>query len=164
MTAIQSLSLYIHYATPTSAFYVLCLLLVGALLFERHKRLAILFTGGVIVMSAAVIGLKQWLAVPRPDNALVEMSTYAFPSAHATSVMFLAVALIFILLLIKTDRLPAINLSLSILLIAILIGLSRVFIKVHTLTQVLAGFVLGALVALVFFYPSYRRKRRASTQ
>jgi len=90
----------------------------------------------------------------RPENALIEVSGYSFPSGHAT------MAIIFFSLLLYSFKDDIKNKALKNIFIAsniiffLIIGLSRVYLNVHWFSDVLAGFGLGlfwlTLLILIF--------------
>lgn len=92
--------------------------------------------------------LKDIFQISRPFilntdlHPLIIQNGYGFPSTHATSYMALAVAMYFV------------NKKAGIVffIIAILIGLGRIFTGVHTSLDVLGGYALGALFAYIVAY------------
>jgi len=95
--------------------------------------------------AAAALLIKDVVARARPDVALraVAETGYSFPSAHAT----LAVAFFgFLAYLIgrKTTASKTLLLLITVL-ICLLIGFSRLYLGVHYFSDVLGGYVLGAI-------------------
>lgn len=91
--------------------------------------------------------LKQWVERPRPDLMpwLDEWvgASYSFPSGHAFSAMAIYGALGVILgRLAPTSAAARFTFGASIL-IAVLVGVSRVYLGVHYPTDVLAGWLAG---------------------
>lgn len=87
--------------------------------------------------------LKLFFHRPRPSPQIVAAHWYSFPSGHAFSAVIVYGFLIYITWkLIKSEALRFIILSMSVLLI-ILVGISRVYLNVHWLTDVLGGYVAG---------------------
>ncbi|MEK6681670.1 MAG: bifunctional DedA family/phosphatase PAP2 family protein [Nitrospirota bacterium] len=87
--------------------------------------------------------LKLFFHRPRPDQQLVTAHGYSFPSGHAFSAVIVYGFLIYVTWkLIKAETLRFIIFSVSILLI-ILVGISRVYLNVHWLTDVLGGYAAG---------------------
>lgn len=118
--------------------------------------------GGASALSNLI---KLAVARPRPDGALVEVVGYAFPSGHATAATagWLSVALVLAGLTARTGRKVA--LVAAALLIALIVGLSRVYLGVHEPTDVLGGWALGGLwVAVVLITTSALAHRRASPE
>ncbi len=102
-------------------------------------------TAGAYVISVLA---KNYFKVARPfvlDTSIVNLipeSGYAFPSSHATVFMALGVALFFM-----HKRIGAVF-----IFGALIIGVARVLSGVHTPLQVLAGYILGFVFALITAY------------
>jgi undecaprenyl-diphosphatase len=96
-----------------------------------------------------VDSIKKITKVPRPENALVSLSDYAFPSGH--SAFAFAIATITINLIYQSEMIKRnkIILSFVILLFAGHTAYRRLIIQVHTPVQVIAGAALGIFVSLV---------------
>ncbi|MDA8214190.1 MAG: bifunctional DedA family/phosphatase PAP2 family protein [Nitrospiraceae bacterium] len=113
------------------------------LLYKRHWwELFTLFLAAVMGEILLVI-LKLFFHRPRPSPQIVAAHWYSFPSGHAFSAMIVYGFLIYMTWrLIKNEALRFIIFSLSIPLI-ILIGISRIYLNVHWLTDVLGGYAAG---------------------
>lgn len=122
-----------------------------ALLFSSKTRKC----GAYILISMGlgfIIGnglVKNWVARPRPcwiDTSvpllIPNLTDYSFPSGHTMAAFECAVT---IFLFNKKWGIPAI-------IIACLIGLSRMYLFVHFPTDVLAGAIFGTLFALCTYY------------
>ncbi|HQU16590.1 MAG TPA: VTT domain-containing protein [Gammaproteobacteria bacterium] len=108
----------------------------------------------------ATLGLKVILEIPRPVPDLYGgLSTYAFPSAHAT---LSTVTYGFLAVLIARELRPSkrwLPYTVAALIISLVV-LSRIYLGAHWLTDVLAGTSLGlAWVALLGI--AYRRHSTA---
>ena len=96
--------------------------------------------------------LKLFFHRPRPDQQLVTAHGYSFPSGHAFSAVIVYGFLIYVTWkLIKAETLRFIIFSVSILLI-ILVGISRVYLNVHWLTDVLGGYACRVFMACIQHY------------
>ncbi len=120
-----------------------CGLLLAVFAHERAKRNSIALVLVMGVGEAMAWGLKWIFARKRPDHSLVTAAGDAFPSGHA----FTAAALFgFLIYLVWgwTER-PLWRVTLTALLgtLAVLVGVSRVFLRVHWFSDVLGGFTLG---------------------
>lgn len=90
----------------------------------------------------------------RPENALIAVSGYSFPSGHATmSLIFFSMVLYAFKNDIRNKALRGVFIAANIILF-VLIGSSRVYLDVHWLSDVIAGFSLGlfwlTLMILIF--------------
>ena len=103
------------------------------------------------------VGLKNVIARPRPYTALTDLvvlthleSSFSFPSGHTANSF--AVALIYLYMLPKKWGIPAI-------VLAALIGFSRLYIGVHYPSDVLGG-ILVALFTSGIVYTIYKKLQR----
>lgn len=124
---------------------------------------AVLSVGSGAVLSYS---LKQYYSRPRPDlvDHLDTVHTASFPSGHAlvTTVAYLTLAAIVIGYL-ETRRARAYVLAVA-MLVAVVVGVSRVYLGVHWPSDVAAGWALGAAWASfswLVFHMLQRRKVRA---
>jgi membrane-associated phospholipid phosphatase len=126
-------------------FLVPANLVLIAILLLLKKRFA---AWQVFVVAISGLGFKLWLkelfARPRPDNPMVDgIMNFSFPSGHA--LMGIAFYGLLIWLAEKHIRNSAwrrISISLLVLLI-LLISFSRIYLRVHYTTDVLAGLCMG---------------------
>ena len=131
------------------------------LILKRQLRAAALVVVAVVSGSLA-IGLAKWFfARARPDlvDHLVVVTSKSFPSGHAgnSAIVYLTLAgLLFPV--IKEARVRVFVLVAALLLVG-LIGLSRVYLGVHWPSDVLAGWLFGALWALGWWWIEARLPR-----
>ena len=79
----------------------------------------------------------------RPENALMAASGYSFPSGHATiSIIFFSVMIYSFKDYLKNVILKK-SFIIANIIIFLLIGFSRIYLGVHWLSDVIAGFALG---------------------
>ena len=160
-----SFALAIHMYTPPVAFIMFCALVILVLLAKRQVIDAGIFSAIFVITSGFVLTLKYIFAVPRPADALVTLTDYAFPSNHAASSLSIAITIAWLLskhaLFTSIQR---ISIQIFLILIALGIGLSRLAIGVHTTFQVLVGFGIGIVIPLIIisFYKHYLYKKAAT--
>ena len=134
--------------------------LLIVLIYYRRYREAWFLLGVVVIAKLSSVFLKEFFARTRPDMALwlTDASGFAFPSGHATVAMALYGSLGY--LAWRQVKHPTIRyLALAICFILVVgIGLSRVYLGVHWLTDVLGGWLLGAVV--LFLLDSIVTKRK----
>lgn len=95
--------------------------------------------------------IKLIVARQRPSIwQMVVETSYSFPSGHAMVSASLYTFLILIILKQKKSIKRTILISLLVLLTG-LIGISRVYLGVHYISDVLAGFILGIAVSLLVY-------------
>ena len=120
------------------------LLLITLLLIRKEKGMAL--TVLIVALSSLFLklGLKELFRRPRPDNPLVEgITNYSFPSGHALmSVAFYGLLIWMGGRYIREPRTRFFFTLLMLLLIG-LIGFSRLYLRVHYPSDVIAGYCLG---------------------
>ncbi|EJZ19199.1 phosphatase PAP2 family protein (plasmid) [Rhizobium sp. Pop5] len=120
------------------------------LLLDRRWPIAIFVFSSVLTGWLASTLLKILVARPRPDIVphLVEVSDLSFPSGHAmvSAVTYLTLGA----LLARTQRYRSTRIFVmgAGVFLAVIIGLSRIYLGVHYPTDVFAGWCAGALWAL----------------
>ncbi|MGV9669895.1 MULTISPECIES: phosphatase PAP2 family protein [unclassified Gordonia (in: high G+C Gram-positive bacteria)] len=144
---------------------VISAVVVALLAFRRHYAEAVLLGVGALMGSVVMVALKHLFARTRPpvDDRLLHIESYSFPSGHAMMSM-----IVYCLLAVVAYRTipwvrdhPWIMLAAPILSFAI--GVTRVYLGVHWTTDVLAGWVCGALWVLLCVWLSTRVTLRPST-
>ncbi len=126
----------------------------------------------MLAFCGAAVGLSDWVSASAirpyvgrlrplsPDNPLSEAlrivhgvpRSFSFPSCHASNTFALAT---FMALLFKNRRA-----SCALFIWAFVICMSRVYMAVHYPSDVLAGALLGAAIALMFYAIATRLDRR----
>jgi membrane protein DedA with SNARE-associated domain/membrane-associated phospholipid phosphatase len=118
------------------------------LLWRRQATEALTLLVGFAATFGAVHMAKAIEARPRPAGGLVEASGSSFPSAHAAY----SLAYVAIVLAVGRTLTSFVHRAAWVvfaLMLAAAIGLSRVYLHVHYLSDVLAGWALGAAVFAV---------------
>jgi undecaprenyl-diphosphatase len=122
----------------------LALVCAGALALRRRWPEAVALAAGMGLTFLGVHELKDAIDRPRPSGALVEVEGSSFPSGHAAySTVFVFLA-IMVVVRLRTGLRRGSVLLIGALAISAVVGLSRVYLEVHYLSDVSAGWALGA--------------------
>jgi len=125
--------------------YISFPIFVALLFFRGYYAAAIHITLAGIATSLVTHGLKSYFAIPRPDLVVNGPVSYAFPSGHTSGiVVFLGLFSAFI-----AQELPQQKRWMTYSLFSIpmlLTGLSRLYLGVHWLSDVLGGILLGLII------------------
>lgn len=150
--------------------------LVGVLVRRRRAARAdsgpllapvlLLLLGPVVAWQVDVVA-KLLVAAPRPDLAgpLVEAGGYGMPSGHATTAAAFATALALAVRPLLAPGRARTALDVGAVLLALLVGGSRVLLGVHWVSDVVAGWALGVGVVLLLaaaLAPARERRTGAS--
>ena len=140
-------------------------IVVIAFVFDRRWKMVFPLLTGAALSAVLVAFLKKLVFAPSPrplavlDTAqlLISDSTdiplqFAFPSGHTTTAFVL-----FTMLALFTTR-KVIQVTLAIC--AILVGISRVYLMAHWFTDIMAGALLGMVIAWlsVWLWRGYQQK------
>lgn len=138
---------------------LVCVLLV----FRRHVRAALWVA---LVMAGAGLTtrlLKVGLARERPEweNEVHTLDTFSFPSGHATGIAAaLGIAVVLTQVFARRRAVRRTVTAVWVLLLA-LVGLDRIFLGVHTVSDVVAGYAVGFLwvmIGLLVLHPAPRSR------
>jgi membrane-associated phospholipid phosphatase len=131
----------------TIPLVTLAALALALVLFWRRRTTSLIFVALSVGGGELICLLLKWLfAQPRPHwpDPLVVLTSAGFPSGHAMrSLLFFGILSCFLL-----SRTSSWYGRVSILLagggLVLLIGVSRVYLEAHSLSEVLAGYAVGA--------------------
>ena len=120
-------------------------LLAAALLAagRRWPEFWVLLAGAAIVV-VGVHELKIAIDRPRPPGGLVGTSSASFPSGHAAYSTFYVWLAVTIVMRLRPGMARGALVVVAGILLTALVGLSRVYLGVHYLSDVSAGWALGA--------------------
>lgn len=124
-------------------------IMIGMALFLVFRRRweALTFWVSAMAVSQVLIGpLKALYGRERPPLPLVETSAASFPSGHSVAGAAIAVALVIVLVPAGPRRRV---LELAAVVAATAMAMSRVYLRAHWLSDVVAGAALGAAVSVL---------------
>ncbi|MFC7448119.1 phosphatase PAP2 family protein [Rhodococcus daqingensis] len=160
----------------TVASWVITSVIVLALLARRHRAEALLVGGamftGQLVMSLLKLAFGR-ARPPEPERLVVEV-THSFPSGHAmmSSILVCVVGAVIVRLAgspawsrrSAPDRWRTPMLFAGLALWTLAIGLSRVYLGAHWLTDVIAGWLFGAAWAGLWIWAIDKSSRNPATE
>lgn len=154
---------------------VIAVTVAAALLRARSHRRLYAFAATMVGGSLLNPALKAVFRRARPSGIVVLWSTqgYSFPSGHAMGAMLLFGSLAYVISfsIDHSRRLRALAVTLCVLMI-LSIGASRIYLGVHYLSDVVAGFAAGLCWLAVCLsgteawvrWSDWRRKRAAAAR
>ncbi|MEO9004088.1 MAG: phosphatase PAP2 family protein [Ginsengibacter sp.] len=159
---------FIPYTYLGDGLFVIALAII--LFFSKKRYLALMIISSYALSGIIAQVLKFFIEEPRPAFYLAKTNysnfiegvtlhnLHSFPSGHTTSAFSLAATLGFA---VKNK-----NYSILFLLLAALVGYSRIYLGQHFMNDLLAGSIIGMLSAIVcwiYFDKILKRILRLST-
>lgn len=142
--ALTSVSKVVTFLGSGGFTWGLALLCASLLAWRRRWVEFWVLLGGMTITQVGIVELKDAVDRPRPPDPLVATSGSSFPSGHAAhSVIYLWLA-VTIVLRLRPGMARATAVVVTGLVLTALVGLSRVYLNVHYLSDVSGGWALGA--------------------
>lgn len=132
-----------------------CLILLTVILFIiiKNKKAGLLIGTNLVIISILNQTLKSLLQRPRPTGfRIINETGYSFPSGHSMISMAFYGFLIYLIYKNIKNKCLKFTLIISLFILIISIGLSRIYLGVHYTSDVFAGFLLS--IAYLIFYCS----------
>lgn len=131
-------------------FIIITGIIICFLLF-RKKVYPILITSNILGVVLINQTLKHLIMRPRPDFLhLVEETGFSFPSGHSMAAFGFYGYFIYLINISKLNKKIKVILTSILSIIILLIGLSRVYLGVHYISDVVAGFIMSFIYLLLF--------------
>lgn len=155
----------ISFLASRNFLLVAYVVLIAFYLYKKEKKRA------VEIALVGLIGffinyfMKLVYHRPRPSNPLVNpLQNFSFPSGHATSAFIFYGLLVYLIWKTNLSK-PLKWLAASFfILVALAIGFSRVYLRVHYPSDVIAGFCIGFAWICFAIWFLERTKKRASKE
>ena len=126
---------------------------LALLLFKKMYKTSIYWTTSIAFSFIFCASLKNLIGRNRPDNVyhLIEVSSPAMPSGHAlkSTVVYIGIYIL-ILRLLSLSAIQKKWMKLFFLL-PFFIGMSRIFLGVHWPSDVIMGWLFGAVISGIFY-------------
>ena len=149
----DNLTPYVKIFTNLGGALLLAIISIIISLFIKNKKISIAIVINLILVAILNFIIKVIIQRERPlvDYWLVTENGYSFPSGHsAVSMAFYG----FLIYLVYKHINSKYRFFLIILLVIIIlfIGLSRIYLGVHYLSDVLAGFLFAIIYLMIYIY------------
>ena len=130
----------------------LMLLSLVLLVIIRQRKYYVPLLSNLAISVVLNLGLKDLFTRPRPVeiSALVQERGYSFPSGHSMAAAAFFGFLIFLVWRSQRCRTTKRVLTAGLLVVIIAVGFSRIYLGVHYLSDVLAGFMASGVYLLLF--------------
>ena len=124
---------------------VMVLAIVSLVYFWRKKEMAKMVGLAVSSMGSVVTVfiMKNWIARPRPMHSVYTESLASFPSFHATAAVAFYGLLFYFLISGVANKTHQKIYAIFTALFILFIGFSRLYLGVHFLSDVVAGYLVG---------------------
>lgn len=149
-----TLTIIMKYITKLSdTLFIIIFSLILTLLFYfklDKKKIAMLIPTNLVTVALINQILKFIIQRERPVGyRIIEMSSYSFPSGHAmVSMAFYGLLIYIIYHLVKNKKARTSLIVLNIIII-ILIGISRIYLGVHYLSDIITGYSISIIYLLL---------------
>lgn len=129
--------------------------------WKRALEIAAIGAGGFIINYVMKISFHRL----RPPNPLIErLENFSFPSGHATGAFIFYGLLTYLLWKTKIAKVYKFIISTILILFSLLIGFSRIYLRVHYPSDVVAGFCIGFAWLLLSVWVFEKLKKRSDKE
>ncbi|CAN5553334.1 hypothetical protein BH10ACT10_BH10ACT10_09530 [soil metagenome] len=163
----QHFFLFVQAAFTTLPMAVYTAVTAGLLVWRKQSRAAGWTVLVMVGSSLTTFLLKGLIDRKRPvwDNPVTTLTSFSFPSGHATGIAAAAGVVVVLAGLLVRRRSLRRTLCVVAVGLALLVGLDRVFLGVHNPSDVLAGYAVGifwVLLGLAVLDPAPRARSHAA--
>ena len=132
-----------------STIMVTSICLISILFLRNYYKIICLNTISIVLINQL---LKFIVRRNRPIGInLIEETGFSFPSGHSMVSIGLYGTIIYLICTSKLKKSLKITLSIIISFLILMIGISRIYLGVHFITDVLGGFILGIICLIILF-------------
>ena len=141
-----------EYITRLGSVYFLLpasLIVIAVFYYLKETLLSILYAGMMLSLVPAYRIVKYILGRPRPGIDFIHETGYSYPSGHtvASFTFFIGLYVFYQIWIQKEHNIPMLVVC---VLLSSLVGISRMILGVHYLTDVLGGILLSGILITIF--------------
>ena len=141
--SVTEMAKIIHYSFAPTPSFVASLLVAVYLFYKKYKCEALLLIGAMAANVTLVEIIKILVHFPRPLNGILTIQGFSFPSGHVTNTVVLFGLLTYFAWNHWKSSILRILWSLFSVVIAIVVGLDRIYLNVHWFSDVLGAYSFG---------------------
>lgn len=161
MIDLTKLIIFITHIGDKYTIAILSLIIITLLIFHKKDYHRVKeFSLSLLIGVASSQGLKYLIKKSRPELMLIPETGYSMPSGHATLSMIFFGMMIYLFKDEIKNTVKKYSFIIINILMIILIGFSRIYLNVHYLSDVIAGFVLGLICILIAIKLIEKRKKK----
>lgn len=157
---IALMSFLTFFGKPDFLIPAYLLLIVYSLVKRRQRRALNIFLIGAS-STGLLFGLKELFGRSRPDYPLLQtLGGYSFPSGHAFLFFVFAYVLAYMVFKSSIRKVFKYSIAFLLLVFAIAVGITRIFLRYHYASDVVAGFCIGITYVATFLWIQERKEGR----
>jgi undecaprenyl-diphosphatase len=159
----QIMKVVTYFASGTFLEIAYSALIILYILYKNYRRaveIAVIGVGGFIINYVMKLTFQR---TRPPDPMIGPLQNFSFPSGHATSGFIFYGLLIYLIWKTDINKIYKYIISTILILFSILIGFSRIYLRVHYATDVVAGFCIGFAWLALAIWLMERLKKRSDT-
>ncbi len=146
----SALTNYFVFVTHVGDIYgyatVLAISIFLSLVIFKRKKYVVQISVVLFLSALSNLVLKRFINRARPDiEHMVSVETLSYPSGHAMSAMAFYGFLIYLFYKFKMNRFIKSTAIFMLTLLILSIGISRIYLGVHFPSDILGGFIAGAI-------------------
>ncbi|HEX8299453.1 MAG TPA: phosphatase PAP2 family protein [Rubricoccaceae bacterium] len=139
----RSLALGVTWFGNNATVTAFVVIVAGALVATRRRMLALRIVLASGVGGLVVLGLKLLFHRARPVDQIITATGYSLPSGHAWASTVFYGMMIYLVWRLVPNRTVRVLATVVLVALILAVGLSRVYLNVHFLTDVVAGWAAG---------------------
>jgi undecaprenyl-diphosphatase len=144
-TFLVEVALILNNAFNTVPVLLIASAIVIFLYLDRQKKYSILLASAMLGEWLMTTIVKAATHVTRPENAVVIVNEFAFPSGHVMTTAVLFGVLLYVISKRWRSRNGKIILIIFLVLLSLSVGASRLYLNVHWFSDILGAYLLAAL-------------------